>query len=161
MPRSEAFPTVLAVALGSLLLGLTFWSFGTDPMWAIISFVLVYDPDVQAAWKAGVSRLGLTILGSLLAMALVFALGLHKWLMPAGLAITALICWAFLQSRLAWRIVLVTVALIVGSSLLQPNLGPYIAVTRSIEVSVGSLLAAAFALLVARFAKESGGQSAR
>lgn len=154
LPRSEALPTVLAVVLGSLLLGLTFWSFGADPMWAIISFVLVYDSDVHAAWKAGVSRLGLTILGSLLAMALVFALGLHKWLLPAGLAITALICWAFLPSRIAWRIVLVTVALIVGSSLLQPSVGPYIAVMRSIEVSAGSLLAAAFALLVARLEKK-------
>lgn len=150
MPRSEAFPTVLAMALGSLLLGLTFWSFGTDPMWAIISFVLVYDPDVKAAWKAGISRLGLTILGSLLAMGLVFALGLHKWLLPAGLAITSLVCWFFLTTRRAWRIVLVTVALIVGSSLLQPSIGPYIAVTRSIEVTAGSVLAAAFAMIVER-----------
>jgi uncharacterized membrane protein YccC len=152
MPRSEALPAVLAVVLGSLLLGVTFWSFETDPMWAIISFVLVYDSDVQAAWKAGTSRLGLTILGSVLAMGLVFALGLHKWLLPAGLAISALVCWTFLKSRVAWRIVLVTVALIIGSSLLQPSAGPYIAVTRSIEVSAGSLLAAAFSLLAARWA---------
>lgn len=155
MPRSEAFPTVLAMALGSLLLGITFWSFGTDPMWAIISFVLVYDPDVKAAWKAGTSRLGLTILGSLLAMGLVFALGLHKWLLPAGLAITSLICWAFLKTRVAWRIVLVTVALIVGSSLLQPSAGPYIAVTRSIEVTAGSVLAALFAMIVERFSPKN------
>lgn len=152
MPRSEAFPTVLAVALGALLLGVTFWSFGTDPMWAIISFVLVYDPDVHAAWRAGTSRLGLTILGSLLAMGLVFALGLHKWLLPAGLTITSLICWALLKSRVAWRIVLVTVALIIGSSLLEPSAGSYIAVTRSIEVTAGSVLAAVFAMIVERFA---------
>jgi uncharacterized membrane protein YccC len=157
MPRLEALPTVLAVVLGSLLLGVAFWSFETDPMWAIISFVLVYDPDVHAAWKAGVSRLGLTIFGSLLAMALVFALGLHKWLLPASLAITALLCWAFLESRVAWRIVLVTVALIIGSSLLQPSAGRYIAVTRSIEVTVGSLLAAAFALGAERFANGTRG----
>jgi uncharacterized membrane protein YccC len=146
MPRTEALSTILAVALGSLLLGLVFWSFGTDPQWAIISFVLVYDPDLRAAWKAGASRLGLTVLGSCLAMGLIFLFGLPKWLLPVGLALSSLICWAFLSSRAGWRIVLVTVALIIGSSLLQPSSGPFIAVTRSIEVTAGSLLAVVFAL---------------
>lgn len=145
---------VLAVSLGALLLGLTFWSFdNTDPMWAIISFVLVYDPNAQAALRAGLSRLALTVFGSALAMASVFALGLHKWLLPVSLAVTTLVCATFLRSRSGWRIVLVTVALIVGSSLLQPDLGPYIAMTRSIEVTVGSLLAIAFSALVARFSR--------
>jgi uncharacterized membrane protein YccC len=152
LPRADAFRTVLAVSLGALLLGFTFWSFHTDPMWAVISFVLVYDSDVQATRKAGLSRLALTILGSALAMAAVFALGLHKWLLPASLALAALVCWPFFPSRAAWRIVLVTVALIVGSALLQPSMGSYIAVTRSLEVTCGSLLAIAFSLLGARWA---------
>lgn len=149
--RPEALRTVLAVSLGALLLGLLFWSFQTDPMWAVISFVLVYDSDALATRKAGFSRLALTILGSALAMAAVFFLGLHKWLLPASLALSALVCWPFLPSRAGWRIVLVTVALIVGSSLLQPGSGPYIAVTRSLEVTCGSLLAIAFSLLGARW----------
>lgn len=156
MPRlhhSEAIPAVVAFSAGALLLGLVFWRFETDPMWAIISFVLVYDPDVQAAWKAGVSRLALTIFGSVLAMALVFAFGLQKWVLPVGLAVSALVCWAFVNSRAGWRVVLVTVALIIGSSLLQASMGPYIAVTRSIEVTAGSLLAIVFAHLAAKFRK--------
>lgn len=151
---SGAFAMVLAVSLGALLLGLTFWSFdNTDPMWAIISFVLVYDPNAQAALRAGLSRLALTVFGSALAMGSVFLLGLHKWLLPVSLALSAAICSAFLRNRSGWRIVLVTVALIVGSSLLQPTLGPYIAMTRSIEVTVGSLLAIAFSALTARFSR--------
>ena len=154
MTRSEAFFTVLAVSLGALLLGITFWSFdNTDPMWAIISFVLVYDPNAQAALRAGLSRLALTVFGSVLAMGSVFTLGLHKWLLPVSLALAALVCATFLRSRSGWRIVLVTVALIVGSSLLQPDLGPYIAVTRSIEVTAGSLLAIAFSALTSRYSR--------
>lgn len=147
--RTEAVCTTVAVSLGALLLGVTFWSFNTDPMWAIISFVLVYDPDVQTALKAGLSRLALTVLGSVLAMAAVYAFGLEKWLLPLSLALTALICSTFLRSRAGWRVVLVTVALIVGSSLLQPTIGPYIAVTRSLEVIGGSLLAIVFSALAA------------
>lgn len=141
----------LAVALGALLLGLTFWSIrGTDPMWAVISFILVYDPNVRAALTSGLARLSLTILGSVLAMAAVFGLGLHKWLLPVSLALSALVCGLFFRSLTAWRVVLVTVALIVGSSLLEPSIGPYIAVTRSIEVTLGSLLAILFSWLVAK-----------
>lgn len=153
--RTEAVCTTAAVSLGALLLGVTFWSFNTDPMWAIISFVLVYDPDVQSALKAGLSRLALTVLGSVLAMGAVYAFGLHKWVLPLSLALTALICSTFLRSRAGWRVVLVTVALIVGSSLLQPSIGPYIAVTRSIEVTGGSLLAIVFSALAARWNSRS------
>ncbi len=148
--RTEAVGTTAAVSLGALLLGVTSWSFNTDPMWAIISFVLVYDPDVQSARKAGLSRLALTVLGSVVAMAAVSTFGLQKWVLPLSLALTALICSTFLRSRAGWRVVLVTVALIVGSSLLQPTIGPYIAVTRSIEVTGGSLLAIVFSTLAAR-----------
>lgn len=151
-PRREALCTTLAVSLGALLLGVTFWSFNTDPMWAIISFVLVYDPDVQSALKAGLSRLALTILGSVLAMGSVYAFGLQKWTLPLSLALTALICSSFIRSRAGWRVVLVTVALIVGSALLQPAMGSYIAVTRSIEVMGGSLLAIVFSALAAKVA---------
>ncbi len=148
---SEAALTGLAAAVAGVILGLIFWSFdSTDPMWAIISFVLVYDPDVRAARSAALSRLALTILGSALAMAFVLAFGLHKWLLPLSVAVAGAVCGMFLRSRGSWRIVLVTVALIVGSSLMQPSLGSYIAVVRSIEVSSGSLLAVALSWGVAR-----------
>jgi uncharacterized membrane protein YccC len=149
--------TVAAVLLGTLILGGVFWSFDTDPMWAIISFVLVYDPDARGmVIRAGVERLLLTILGSVIAMAAVFAFGLHKWLLPLSLAITACLCGTFLRSRAGWRVALVTVALIVGSSLLQSSAGSYIAVVRSIEVSAGSLLAIVFSLGVGRLESARG-----
>lgn len=147
----EAAYTVLAVSLGALISGLTFWSFrSTDPMWAVISFVIVYDPDLKAAISAGLARFGLTIMGSVLALAAVFTFGLHKWLLPVSLAIATIVCSFFLPQRASWRLVLVTVTVIVGSSLLQPTEGPTIAVTRSIEVTFGSLLAIAISWLVAR-----------
>ena len=118
-------------------------------MWAIITFILVYDPDVRTAVAAGFSRLALTILGSGLAMAVVFVFGLHKWVLPLSLTLSALVCGLFLRSRSGWRIVLVTVALIAGSSLLQASAGPYIAVARSIEVTLGSLVAIGFSWLAA------------
>ncbi len=153
---SEAAYMVLAVSLGALISGLIFWSFrSTDPMWAVIAFVLVYDPDLKTAISAGLARLGLTILGSVLALIAVFAFGLHKWLLPVSLAMATLVCALFLQTRASWRLVLVTVTVIVGSSLIQSAEGSAIAIIRSIEVTFGSLLAIAFSWLVARIRTRS------
>jgi uncharacterized membrane protein YccC len=150
VPQAKIWFAVIAISLGAFLLGLTFWHFGTDPMWALIAFVLVYDPDMRSVWNAGLARLWLTVLGTAIALACVYAFGLHKWLMPLSLALTALICGWLPNPRGAGRIVLVSVALIVGSSLLQPAEGVHIALTRALEVSAGSLLAIAFSSIVAR-----------
>jgi uncharacterized membrane protein YccC len=124
-------------------------------MWAISSFVLVYDPDMRIALGVGLWRLAHTILGTIIAIVAIYLFGVHKWLMPVSLAIAALICGVFLHFRRSWRVVLVTVCFIVGSSLLQPSAGLHIAVNRAIEVSAGSIVAIALSWLVARFAPRS------
>lgn len=144
----------LALAVGALVLGVIFWSYqATDPMWAIISFVLVYAPESQRVWKAAFSRLLMTILGSVLAMAAVWGFGVYKWTLPVSVGVVALVCGVLQRSRTEQRVVLVTVALIIGSSLLDATSGPYIALTRSIEVTVGSLLAVLFSWGVSRLLK--------
>jgi len=139
-----------AILVGALAAGVTCWSFGTDPMWAVMAFVLLYDSDKGLVLKAAARRLGLTVFGSVLAMAVIFACGVHKWTLPAALVIGVLVCGVFLPARASWRIVLVTVTLIVGSAILQASLGPYIAVTRSLEVFLGGVLAVGLSLAVAR-----------
>ncbi|MEO8205481.1 MAG: FUSC family protein [Chthoniobacterales bacterium] len=146
--KSEILFTTLAIAAGTFLLGFLSWRFrATDPLWAIISFVLVYDPDMRSAFSSGFSRLVHTLLGVLIALAAIYVFGLHKWLLPLSLGISALICGVFLHFHTAWRVVLVTVALIIGASLLQPTAGLDIAISRAVEVSAGSLLAIIFSSL--------------
>lgn len=149
--RSRIFWAVLAIPLGAFLLGVTFWNFrNSDPMWAVVSFVLVYDPDMRAALATGLARLGHTILGTGIALGAIAIFGLHKWLMPLSLGFAALLCGVLLHFRSSWRTLLVTVALVIGSCLLEPAAGLHIALLRSLEVTAGSLLAIAFSLLVAR-----------
>jgi uncharacterized membrane protein YccC len=148
--NSKTLCAALAIPAGTFLLAFLFWHFhDTDPMWSVASFVLVYDPDMRAAYANGLARLGCTLLGSLIALATIYAFGLHKWLLPLSLSVAALVCGLFLHFRGSWRVVLVTVTLIIGSSLLQPDSGLQIALTRSLEVAAGSLLAIAFSRLVA------------
>lgn len=158
--RKTHIVEALALMVGALLLGVLFWSFqATDPMWAIISFILVYDPESRMVFATALARLFMTILGSLLAMGAVWAFGVHKATLPLSVGIIALVCGLLQRSRMEQRIVLVTVALIIGSSILQASMGPYIAMTRSIEVTVGSLLAVVFSWTVSHILSGKPGKS--
>jgi len=154
--RLFSFRTVqamVAIPLGALLLGLFFWNLrDTDPMWAIVSFVLVYDPDMRKARTVGLARLAHTLAGTVLALGMVWIFGLHKWLMPLSLALAALICGLVLRFRNSWRVLLITVTLVIGASLYNPAAGQSVALLRAAEVFVGSVLAIVFSWLVARFA---------
>lgn len=148
---------IVAVVAGSLALGVGFWSIGRqDPMWSIIAFVLVYEPGDGEVLNAALTRMCWTVIGSLLAVLLLTAGGVQKWVMPAGLAVAALIGGFWAPSLPARRVLLVTVALIVGSTLMQPSADLFIAITRSIEVAVGSFLAAGFSWISIRWVRRAG-----
>lgn len=150
-PDRRTIYATIAVVLGTFLLGLLFWHSGnTDPMWAVSAFVLVYDPDAKTAYRAGVSRMLYTLLGCAFAAGAIYFFGLHKWLMPVCLGVTVFICGYFFRFQGAWRALLVCVALVVGSALIEPSGDIHIAILRAIEVAVGSSLAIAFSALIVR-----------
>ncbi len=122
-------------------------------MWAIIAFVLVYEPGEGVALGAALMRLYWTVMGSVLAVLMLTVGGVHVWMMPIGLGITALLGALWAPSLSARRVLLVTVALIVGSTLMQPSSGLFIALTRSIEVAVGSFLAVGLSWISVRWVR--------
>jgi len=124
-------------------------------MWAIVSFVLIYDPDMRAAISSGLWRLGHTVAGSAIVLGLISAFGLHKWVMPASLAIGVLVCGVALRFHPSWKTLLVTIALVAGASLFQPGTGLDVATLRAIEVTVGSALAIVFSWVAARLRTSS------
>lgn len=149
---SRILLTTVAVPLGAGLLGLIFWHLrNTDPMWAVVSFVLVYDPDMKKARSAGLSRLAHTVVGTAVALGLIaLAGGPHKWLMPLGLAVGALYCGLVLRFQSTWRVVMITIALVVGAYLFEPATGVHVAFLRAGEVFAGSILAISFSWLAGR-----------
>ena len=148
---------VAAVFAGSLVLGLGFWSIGRqDPMWAIIAFVLVYEPGETEVMDAAVTRLYWTVIGSALAVIALTLGGVQKWVLPASLTLSMLIGIFFAPGLAARRVLLVTVALIVGSTLMQPSADLFIAITRSVEVAVGSFLAVGISAASVRWVRRGG-----
>jgi len=148
---------VVAVLVGSLALGVGFWSIGRqDPMWAIIAFVLVYEPGEGEVLDAALTRLYWTVAGSVLAVIMLTVGGVQKWVLPASLTLAALLGVLWAPSLAARRVLLVTVALIVGSTLLQPSADLFIAIMRSLEVTVGCFLAAGVSWASSRWVRRGG-----
>lgn len=151
---SRAFLTAVAIPLGGVTLGLFFWNVrNSDPMWAIVSFILVYDPDMRTAKSVGLFRLAHTVVGTGIALGLIYLVGApHKWLMPLGLVVGALYCGLVLKFQNTWRVVLITIALVIGAYLFEPATGVYVALLRASEVFAGSLVAIGFSWVAGRLA---------
>lgn len=147
----------MAIPLGAFLLGLVFWNLrGADPMWAIVSFVLVFDPNMRTARLIGLARLIHTAVGTGLALGLIFLLGVHRWLMPLGLGVAVLICGLILKFRGTWRVLLITVALVIGASLYNEATGVSVALLRGAEVFAGSLLGIGFSWVISWLSPDQG-----
>lgn len=141
-PNFRTIYDALAIGLGALALGRIFWGWGdTDPMWAIVAFVLVYSPDPREAYDSGLSRMFMTLVGCGIAVLAIFLFGLHKWLVPLALGLTAFGCGYFFQFRGAWRTLLICVVIVIGTTLAHPGGEVRFAITRAIEVASGSALA--------------------
>ena len=141
-PNFRTIYDALTIGLGALALGRIFWGWGhTDPMWAIVAFVLVYNPDPREAYGSGLSRMFMTLVGCVIAVVAISLFGLHKWLVPVTLGLTVFGCGYFFQFRGAWRTLLICVIIVIGTTLAHPGGEVGFAITRAIEVASGSALA--------------------
>lgn len=132
------------VFLGTLLIWLTFRSLGDrNPVWAIISLIVVCDPDISVAWPNFVSRFSNTLIGCTTGILGLFIIGAKEWLLAPLLASTILICTSIIKRPGSWKIAPATSALILTSALAENSslIGFEQAFHRVAEVLFGSLVA--------------------
>ena len=110
--RSLRYPT--DVFLGTLILWVILRGIGdSNPVWAIISFIVVSDRDLRVAWPNFVSRFSNTLIGCSTGVICLFVFGLKEWLLPPVLALTTLVCTSVIRTSGSWKIAPATSALII------------------------------------------------
>lgn len=142
------------VFLGTLILWVFLRGIGDrNPVWAIISFVVVCDPDLRIAWPNFLSRLANTLVGCATGVLCLLIFGLKDWLLPPVLAFTALVCTDIIKMSGSWKLAPATSALVLTSALVgNSNLtGLEQALLRTGEVLLGSLVALIISLVLSRF----------
>lgn len=142
------------VFLGTLIIWISLRGIGDrNPVWAIISFVVVSDPDLGVAWPSFVSRFSNTLIGCTTGVLCLFVFGLKDWLLAPVLALTILVCTNMIRLPGSWKIAPATSALVITSALVENSslIGFEQALRRAGEVLFGSLVALLISWMLSRF----------
>jgi uncharacterized membrane protein YccC len=127
-----------------------------DPLWAVISVVIVSEPELQTAVLAFKSRTANTLIGCAVGLVFLFVLGPAVWSILLAMAVAVVICTSFIRLPLSWRIAPITVALVMMPSVLNhsASAGLSIALRRTGEVLFGSAVAVCVSLAGAKLRRD-------
>jgi len=137
--------TTLVWCLGELMRSQT-------ALWAIISVIIVTEPHPHLAWIAFRTRMINTLVGSLVGFCVLAFAGPTAMTLIAGLSFTALVSTYINHGQQGWRIAPITTALVVSAGMTQQSAasGMEVALSRTLEVFIGSAVALTVTLLMAR-----------
>jgi uncharacterized membrane protein YccC len=131
-----------------------------NSLWALISVIIVTEPELSAAFLAFNSRIVNTLIGCAVGLSLLYLLGPSYWSILLGIIVSVIICTNLIRVPGSWRVAPVTVAILMTPSVLGGgrSAGLAVAIDRTEEVLLGSavaLLITYVASLIQRFFRRS------
>jgi|SRR5215217_5391980 len=125
---------------------------GTQPLWAVISMILITEPVLKNALEAFRYRILNTLLGCAVGMLFLMILGPRNELLPVAVMVTAFSSTFLPQSPTSWRTAPVAAAIVLASALTSQSrtFGMHIALQRSLEVLLGGVVALSITWLLSR-----------
>lgn len=130
----------LRVLVGSALCWAVIAALGLrDPLWALISVIMVTEPDLEAAIRRARERVNNTLAGAIVGLVCLLAFGSSPWVLFLGLAVVIVLGVNTAGEPERFRLAQITVVLVLGSGALShsQNAGVYTALKRSGEVLLG------------------------
>ena len=114
-----------------------------DPLWGLISAVVVTEVKVESAWNAFVSRMLNTAIGCLVAMAFLKTTGAGEWSVLAAMAVATVVSSDLVKVPISWRIAPITAAIVMFPAYAShsAHAGLAAALQRTMEVIIGSSVA--------------------
>ena len=122
-----------------------------DPLWGMVSAVIVSDTELNASLTAFRGRVLNTIIGCAIGLLALCVLGIESWSVLVAMLVAVLFSSNFALTVPAWRIAPVTVVIVMMPGLLMGSrtAGISIALNRTVWVLVGSAVAVLVSLLFA------------
>jgi uncharacterized membrane protein YccC len=114
-----------------------------NALWALVSVIIVTEPEPSAAWLAFTSRIVNTMIGAAIGLPLMYFLGPSFWPALLGITISVVICTQLTSVPGSWRVAPITVAIVMTPSVLgaSRSAGIRTAMDRTEEVLIGSAVA--------------------
>jgi uncharacterized membrane protein YccC len=115
-----------------------------DPLWGLISSVVVTDLKVRSAMDNFVSRMLNTLIGCMTGLAFLKLFGASAWVMLLAMALSVIISSDLVRVPISWRIAPITTAIVMTPAYLSHSAhAGQAALQRTGEVVVGSVVAVA------------------
>lgn len=123
---------------------------GVDPLWAVISVVVVSEPRFDGALAAFNNRVLNTVVGCVVALAFLELFGFGIWSILIAMSASVVIGAYLISAHVAWKIAPVTVAIVTIPGLAERshNLALHAALWRTGETLYGSGISVGVAWLI-------------
>ena len=154
MRNSSGLHYAVRILIGTTALWLLLRKVGdTHPIWAIISLIIVTEPDVKMALATFRARIYNTLIGCAVGLLFLFIAGPKDWVLPLALTATVLVSIRLTRLEASWRIAPIAAVIVISSSLVShsKSVGLQAAFQRTGEVFLGGATALAIAWILSRF----------
>jgi uncharacterized membrane protein YccC len=132
------------IGLGTTAVWLLLRSVGdAAAVWAVISVIVVTEPQMQTALLTLRSRIVNTVIGCTTGLIFLLLAGPESWVLPLALTATVLVCTYAVRLSSSWRLAPATAALIIASGVVEQSRisGAEVALHRAGEVVLGCAVA--------------------
>src|SRR4051812_7847062 len=110
----------LRILLGCLIVWITLSYFNdSKKVWALISVIVVSEPDYKAIRNASISRVVNTVVGCIIGLLFVYAFGTHVWSLMGGITVAVVLATSFNKYPSSWKLAPVTVIIVMMPALVE------------------------------------------
>ena len=121
-----------------------FYLHDNKKIWALISVIVVSDPDFDVLRTATYARVINTVTGCIIGLVVIFVAGVSEWSLMGGIALAVVVSTSFKNYPSNWKLAPATVAIIILSAMTENAVwkdAMIISLERSGEVLYGSVVA--------------------
>lgn len=143
-PTSSGWQYAVRILIGCVIVWLIFGRLhDPNPLWALISVIIVTEPDLSAAFAAFNSRVVNTLIGCAVGLALLYVLGASYCSILFGIIVSVIISTKFIRIPGSWRVAPVTVVILMVPTVsgMDRHAELMIGINRMEEVLLGSAVA--------------------
>jgi uncharacterized membrane protein YccC len=135
----------------------------SDPLWGLISAVVVTDLKVRSAMNNFVSRMLNTLIGCGIGLGFLKLFGASAWVVLLAMALAIIVSADLVKVPISWRIAPITAAIVMTPAyvLHSPHAGLAAALQRTGEVVIGSAVAVLVSVATSGLFRWRQGRAAR
>ncbi|MBA3647104.1 MAG: FUSC family protein [Chitinophagales bacterium] len=145
------------ILLGSLIV---WWSLNclhdNKKIWAVISVIVVSDPDFDTLRVSAISRIVNTLMGCLIGLLFMYIAGINLWSLMTAITVSVLISTSFKKYPSSWKLAPATVAILMVPAITDKEnwlLAMQVAMDRTGEILYGCFVALMLGIILTSIRK--------